>query len=80
VICPLTNLGAGTITANLRHDGRNHSSSVAGELLDTGRRKLGVIIGDNVHTGIHTSIYPGRKIWPEKSTLPGEIVRKDIQD
>jgi bifunctional UDP-N-acetylglucosamine pyrophosphorylase/glucosamine-1-phosphate N-acetyltransferase len=49
-----------------------------GELVDTGRRKLGVIMGDNVHTGIHTSIYPGRKIWPEMSTLPGDIVIKDL--
>jgi len=80
VICPHTNLGAGTITANLRHDGRNHKSEVAGTLLDTGRRKLGVIIGDNVHTGIHTSLYPGRKIWMDKSTVPGEIVSKDIKD
>jgi UDP-N-acetylglucosamine diphosphorylase / glucose-1-phosphate thymidylyltransferase / UDP-N-acetylgalactosamine diphosphorylase / glucosamine-1-phosphate N-acetyltransferase / galactosamine-1-phosphate N-acetyltransferase len=32
-----------------------------------------------VHTGIHTSIYPGRKIWPGKSTLPGAIVARDIQ-
>lgn len=80
VICPHTNLGAGTITANLRHDGRNHKSEVAGTLLDTGRRKLGVIIGDNVHTGIHTSLYPGRKIWMDKSTVPGEIVSKDIRD
>jgi bifunctional UDP-N-acetylglucosamine pyrophosphorylase/glucosamine-1-phosphate N-acetyltransferase len=80
VICPLTNLGAGTITANLRHDGRNHKSEVSGTLLDTGRRKLGAIIGDNVHTGIHTGIYPGRKIWMGKSTIPGEIVRKDIKD
>jgi NDP-sugar pyrophosphorylase family protein len=52
---------------------------VRGELIDTGRRKLGTIIGDNVHTGIHTSIYPGRKIWPNESTLPGEIVTKDIE-
>ena len=80
VICPHTNLGAGTITANLRHDGRNHKSEVAGTLLDTGRRKLGVIIGDNVHTGIHTSLYPGRKIWMDKSTVPGQIVSKDIKD
>ena len=80
VICPHTNLGAGTITANLRHDGRSHKSEVAGSLLDTGRRKLGVIIGDNVHTGIHTSLYPGRKIWMDKSTVPGQIVSKDIKD
>ncbi len=73
------NLGCGTITANFRHDGTNHRSMVKGELLDTGRRKLGTIIGDGVHTGINTSIYPGRKIWPGASTLPGEVVGKDIE-
>jgi bifunctional UDP-N-acetylglucosamine pyrophosphorylase/glucosamine-1-phosphate N-acetyltransferase len=72
------NLGAGTITANLRHDGRDHMSMVGGALVDTGRRKLGAVIGDDVHTGIHTSIYPGRKIWPGKWTRPGAIVRTDI--
>ncbi len=74
-----TNLGAGTITANFRHDGKNHRSILDGKLVDTGRRKLGVIMGDNVHTGIHTSIYPGRKIWPNMSTKPGEIVIKDLK-
>jgi bifunctional UDP-N-acetylglucosamine pyrophosphorylase/glucosamine-1-phosphate N-acetyltransferase len=78
IIGAFSNLGAGTITANFRHDGKSHRSMLNGELIDTGRRKLGVIIGDNVHTGIHTSIYPGRKIWPEMSTLPGDIVRKDL--
>ena len=73
-----TNFGAGTITANFRHDGQNHKSMVEEKLIDTGRRKFGAIIGDYVHTGIHTSIYPGRKIWPHKSTLPGDIVQKDI--
>lgn len=72
------NLGAGTITANLRHDNQNIQAMNNGEKCDTGRRKLGAIIGDQVHTGINTSIYPGRKIWPWKATLPGEIVTKDI--
>jgi bifunctional UDP-N-acetylglucosamine pyrophosphorylase/glucosamine-1-phosphate N-acetyltransferase len=78
IVSPDTNFGAGTITANFRHDGRNHRSIVADELLDTGRRKLGAIIGDDVHTGIHTAIYPGRKIWPSCSTLPGDIVKRDL--
>ena len=47
-------------------------------MVDTGRRKLGAIVGDGVHTGIHTSVYPGRKLWPKTSTLPGDIVDKDI--
>lgn len=78
IIGEKTNFGAGTITANFRHDGRNHRSMVAGTLIDTGRRKFGAIIGDDVHTGIHTSVYPGRKIWPHLTTLPGEIVRRDL--
>jgi bifunctional UDP-N-acetylglucosamine pyrophosphorylase/glucosamine-1-phosphate N-acetyltransferase len=72
------NLGAGTITSNLRHDGGAHRSPVDGRMIDTGRRKLGAIIGDGVHTGIQTSIYPGRKLWPKTSTLPGAIIDKDL--
>ncbi|MSS99163.1 MAG: hypothetical protein EXS26_01715 [Opitutales bacterium] len=72
------NFGAGTITSNLRHDGGAHRSPVEGRMVDTGRRKLGAIVGDGVHTGIHTSIYPGRKLWPKTATLPGAIVDKDL--
>lgn len=75
-----TNFGAGTITANFRHDGGHHRSLVAGALVDTGRRKFGAILGDGVHTGIHTAIYPGRKIWPHLATLPGQVVRKDLME
>lgn len=78
VIAENTNLGAGTITANLRHDGSNHRSMIQGGLIDSGRRKFGAVIGAHVHTGIHTTIYPGRKIWPGISTLPGDIIRKDL--
>ncbi len=72
------NLGAGFITANLRHDGGTIKSSVKEILIDTKRTKFGTIIGDNVKTGISTIVYPGRKIWPEKTTLPQEKVEKDI--
>lgn len=72
------NFGAGTLVSNFRHDGTSHRSMVAGELVDTGRRKFGAIIGDGVHTGIGTLIYPGRKIWPNLSTRPGAVVDKDL--
>jgi len=72
------NFGCGTITANFRHDGKNHRSEVKDELIDTGRRKLGAIVGDHVHTGINTSIYPGRKLWPHTSTRPGQVVQRDL--
>ena len=72
------NFGAGTITSNLRHDGLNHRTIVGKQLVDTGRRKFGTIVGDNVHTGIHTSIYPGRKLGPNTSTRPNSAVEKDL--
>ncbi len=78
IVCEDVNFGAGTIVANFRHDGKNHHSMIEGSLIDTGRRKFGAVIGDGVHTGIHTSIYPGRKLWPHTSTRPGEVVRYDL--
>jgi len=72
------NLGAGTTTSNLRHDNMNHKTQINGILIDTGRRKFGTVIGDNVHTGIHTAIYPGRKLAADTTTLPNQTVDKDI--
>jgi UDP-N-acetylglucosamine diphosphorylase / glucose-1-phosphate thymidylyltransferase / UDP-N-acetylgalactosamine diphosphorylase / glucosamine-1-phosphate N-acetyltransferase / galactosamine-1-phosphate N-acetyltransferase len=74
-----TNFGAGTITANYRHDGKPHRSMVGNELVNTKRLKFGAIIGDDVHFGIHTGIYPGRKIWPHLSTRPGTMVQQDLK-
>ena len=73
-----TNLGAGTITANLRHDNRTIKVEVKGKLEDSGRRKLGAIIGHNVKTGINVTIYPGRKIGSNAFIGPGVIVDKNI--
>ena len=73
------NFGAGTNVSNLRHDGANHRSMTEAGLVDTGRRKLGVIVGDGVHTGIGTMIYPGRKIWPNMHTRPGDVVQTDLR-
>ncbi|GMX58574.1 MAG: sugar phosphate nucleotidyltransferase [Candidatus Microsyncoccus archaeolyticus] len=72
------NLGAGTIVANLRHDGQTIKTTINNKLIDTRKRKFGTIMGDNSKTGIGTLIYPGRKIYPFKNTLPGERVEKDF--
>lgn len=80
VIGSNANLGAGTITANLRHDGKPIASAIKGTLVDSGRRKFGAIIGDGVHTGINTSILPGRKLWPGTGTAPGSVVTRDVTE
>ena len=78
VIGENVNLGAGFITANFRHDGKSVMSLVKSKLVDTKKIKLGSIVADGVKTGINTSIYPGRKIWPGKQTQIGEIIKYDL--
>lgn len=77
VIGNYSNFGAGTVVSNYRHDASNHWSMVNGERIDTGRLKFGTILGDYVHTGINTSIYPGRKLESKSSTLPGAVIFED---
>ena len=74
-----SNFGAGTITANLRHDNGDVSVTVKGERVSSGRRKLGAIIGDNVKTGIGTSLSPGVTLHQGARTGIGVIVDKDIE-
>jgi bifunctional UDP-N-acetylglucosamine pyrophosphorylase/glucosamine-1-phosphate N-acetyltransferase len=74
------NLGAGTITANLRHDGGNIRSQVGEKVVDCGSRKLGAVLGDGCKTGVHTSLYPGVKLDPGARTVPGEAVRRDLRN
>ncbi|HDL74961.1 MAG TPA: glucose-1-phosphate thymidylyltransferase [bacterium] len=78
IIGEYCNLGGGTIVANLRHDRETIKVIIKKKKVDTGKRKFGTVLGDKVKTGIGTLIYPGRKIWPQKTTLPGEIVKEDI--
>lgn len=74
------NLGAGTITANVRHDGKNVKSVIKGNKVDTGMKKLGAIIGSNVKTGINTTILPGVKIGANSWINAGCIVDEDVPD
>lgn len=69
------NFGAGTKVANLRHDGKNIKVMIKNRILDSGRRKLGVIMGDDVHTGINTSINIGTIMEKGRYTYPGEVVK-----
>ncbi len=68
------NFGAGTIVANLRHDGGSVLSYIRGDKVDSERRKLGVVMGDDVKTGINTSIYPGTVIESGYRGRPHDVL------
>jgi bifunctional UDP-N-acetylglucosamine pyrophosphorylase/glucosamine-1-phosphate N-acetyltransferase len=69
VIGERCNLGAGTKVANLRLDDKQ--IIVAGR--PTGRRKLGVIMGDDVGTGINSCINIGTIIGNNTQIGPGAL-------
>ncbi len=72
------NLGAGTMTANLRFDEANVKVKVKSQLLDSGIRKFGVIMGDRVKTGVHVSTMPGVKIGPNSWIGPNLMLTRDV--
>ncbi|WP_430504732.1 bifunctional sugar-1-phosphate nucleotidylyltransferase/acetyltransferase [Haloparvum sp. PAK95] len=71
------NFGAGTQVANLRHDDEPVRVTVKGDRVSTGRRKFGVVVGDDVKTGINTSLNAGVTLGSGLWTEPGERVRTD---
>ena len=78
VIGEACNLGAGTVTANLRFDRRTVRMKIKGRLIDSGQEKLGVIMGDRVQTGINVSLMPGVRIGPDSWIGPGAVVSRDV--
>jgi bifunctional UDP-N-acetylglucosamine pyrophosphorylase/glucosamine-1-phosphate N-acetyltransferase len=74
------NFGAGTLVGNLRLDEKSVKMRIRGELKDTGRRKMGCIVGDNVKTGLNVMINAGRKIGSNSMIGPGVVVYRDVPE
>jgi len=72
------NLGSGTKVANLRIDDGPVKVVIRGTRYNTGRRKLGVIMGDDVKTGINATIDPGTIIFGGSRIGPGARVSGTI--
>ena len=69
-----SNLGSGTKIANLRFDKRTIEVKHKGKKIDSGRRKLGAIIGSNVNTGINASINAGTILGNYTKIGPNALV------
>jgi bifunctional UDP-N-acetylglucosamine pyrophosphorylase/glucosamine-1-phosphate N-acetyltransferase len=72
------NLGAGTIIANLKFNDKTVRMRIKDALVDTDLRKLGTITGDNVKTGINSSIMPGVRIASGATIASGVVVSEDV--
>jgi UDP-N-acetylglucosamine diphosphorylase/glucosamine-1-phosphate N-acetyltransferase len=70
------NFGAGTKVANLRHDRRD--IHVGG--INTGRKKFGAVIGDNVQFGINCSVNVGTIVGSDVRIAPHSFIEGNIAD
>jgi len=72
------NLAAGTIIANLKLNDNTVRMRIRDSLVDTGLRKLGIVTGDNVRTGINVSFMPGIRIASGAVIPACSVVSKDV--
>jgi NDP-sugar pyrophosphorylase family protein len=68
------NLGAGTRLANLKMIPGSIAIRYDGKTYNTGRRKLGAILGDNTETGCNSVTSPGTLMGPSSIVYPAITV------
>ncbi len=70
-----SHLGAGAITSNVKSDRSMIRLTIGGTRLETGLRKFGAIVGDDVEVGCNCVLNPGTVIGRRSSVYPLTMVR-----
>jgi bifunctional UDP-N-acetylglucosamine pyrophosphorylase/glucosamine-1-phosphate N-acetyltransferase len=75
-----SSMGFGATTANYRLDGRTVPSRVRDERIDSGRMKLGLVLGEETKIGVNTSTMPGVKIGAGAMVGANLRITRDLPD
>jgi UDP-N-acetylglucosamine diphosphorylase/glucosamine-1-phosphate N-acetyltransferase len=70
--------GAGATTGNFRFDEKTIKVTIDGKRVDTGKDKLGGIVGGYSRAGINSSLAPGVKIGPYSIVGAGVNLQEDL--
>lgn len=68
-------MGAGSITSNVKSDKTPVVIKEAGNFIDTGRKKVGAMLGDDVEVGCNSVLNPGTVVGRESNIYPTSCVR-----
>ena len=71
--------GAGVILSNVKSDKKNLNIRIDEEIIETGLRKFGAIVGDHVEVGCNSVLCPGTVIFPNTNIYPLTRVRGVIE-
>ena len=69
--------GAGAITSNLKSDKSlvTIKDPATGEVIETGIKKIGAMLGDHVEVGCNSVLNPGSVVGPNSNVYPLSFVR-----
>lgn len=70
-----SHMGAGSITSNVKSDKKLVVIKNEGELIETGRKKVGAMLGDRVEVGCNSVLNPGTVIGRDSNVYPVSCVR-----
>lgn len=70
-----SHMGAGSITSNVKSDKTNVVIKNGNELIETGIKKIGAMLGDNVEVGCNSVLNPGTVIGKFSNIYPTSCVR-----
>ena len=73
-------MGAGSITSNVKSDKKPVVIKNEGENLETGRKKVGALVGDRVEVGCNTVLNPGTVVGRDSNIYPVSCVRGVIPE
>lgn len=68
-------MGAGSITSNVKSDKKPVVVKCGDEQLETGRKKFGAMLGDEVEVGCGSVLNPGTVVGPRSNIYPLSSVR-----
>lgn len=70
-----SHMGAGSITSNVKSDKTLVVVKNGGEKMETGLKKFGAMLGDNVEVGCNSVLNPGTVIGKNSNVYPTSMVR-----
>ena len=75
-----SHMGAGSITSNVKSDKTNVVIKCGEQKIETGRKKIGAILGDHVEVGCGTVLNPGSVVGANTNIYPLSMVRGYIEE